>query len=130
MKLTLLNAVIQAEDYEKVRDWWIEMIDLELKQEWTEKFHYCELAKDGKYVVGIALASEMKAELSTPRNNAVVPQLQVEDAKVFLEELKEKGATVLFGPAHDADEDFWYGAFADVEGNQVWAISLPERLMF
>ena len=29
-------------------------LGLELKQEWTEKYHYAELVRDGRYVVGIA----------------------------------------------------------------------------
>lgn len=129
MKLSLLNAVIQAEDYEKVRDWWIEKIALELKQEWTEKYHYAELVSDGEFVVGIASAKEMGVTPSTPRTNAVMPQLQVEDAKAFLEELRAKGGTIVFGPSFDEDEKFWYGGFEDVEGNPVWVVSLPDRLL-
>ena len=129
MRLELLNAVIQAEDYEKVRDWWIEMIGLELKQEWTEHYHYAELVKDGKLVVGIASAKEMGVEPSTPRTNSVMPQRQVEDAKLFLEELKAKGGTVVFGPSFDEHEKFWFGGFEDVEGNPIWVVSLPDRML-
>ena len=129
MKLSLLNAVIQAEDYEKVRDWWIEVIGLELRQEWSDKYHYAELIKDGKFVVGIASAKEMGVRPSTPRTNAVMPQLQVEDAKVFLEDLKARGGTVVFGPSFDADEKFWFGGFEDVEGNPIWVVSLPDHLL-
>ena len=129
MKLALLNAVILAEDYEKVRDWWIRYLDLELKQEWTEKYHYAELVRDGRFVVGIASAAEMGAKLTTPRTNAVVPQLQVEDAKAFLEDLKAKGGTVVFGPSFDDDEKFWFGGFEDVEGNPLNARHVLERFL-
>lgn len=124
MKLTLLNAVIQAEDYETVRDWWIEVVGLELLQEWTQSYHYAELAKDGALVLGIAQAREMGVRLPTPRTNAVVVQLQVEDARTFLAELEAKGAKVLFGPSFQEDEGFWYGGFEDVEGNPIWVVSL------
>lgn len=129
MKLELLNAVIQAEGCDKVRDGWISTIGLELEREWTEPYHYAELGKDGKFVVGIASAREMGVKPSTPRTNAIMPQLQVEDAKAFLEELQAKGETVVFGPSFEEREEFWFGGFEDVEGNPVWVVTLPERLL-
>ena len=129
MKLRLLNAVILAQDYEKVRDWWIEVVGLELKQEWSKEYHYAELAKDGKFVVGIASAKEMGAEPMTPRQNGVVPQLQVEDCRAFLEQVKARGGDVPFGPSFDKVEKFWFGGFSDAEGNPVWVVELPERLL-
>jgi predicted enzyme related to lactoylglutathione lyase len=129
MKLRLLNAVILAQDYEKMRDWWIEVVGLQLKQEWTDKYHYAELAVDGRFVVGIASAEEMGAKPSTPRANGVVPQLQVDDVKAFLAQIQERGGDVPLGPSFDADEKFWFGGFSDVEGNPVWVVSLPERLL-
>ena len=54
MKLELMNAVIMAEDWVRVRDWWVEALDLEIDGEWTEHYHYAELKRDGKFVVGIA----------------------------------------------------------------------------
>ena len=129
MKLRLLNAVIMAEDYEKLRDWWIEVVGLELRQEWSEDYHYAELVHDGKFVVGIASASEMKCDPPTPRANAVVAQLQVGDVKAFLAQIKERGGDVPFGPSFDEKEKFWFGGFADGEGNPVWVVSLPEHLL-
>ena len=62
MKLELMNAVVMAEDYEKLRDWYIEALGLELQEEWTDQYHYAELVKDGRLVIGIADAKEMKVE--------------------------------------------------------------------
>ena len=129
MKLRLLNAVLLAEDYEKLRDWWIDVVGLELVGEWTEKYHYAELAHEGRFVVGIASAAEMGADPATPRRNGAVPQLQVDDVKAFLARIQEHGGDVPFGPSFEDDEKFWFGGFADCEGNPVWVVSLPERLL-
>lgn len=123
MKLALLNTVLLAEDYARLRDWWIRAIGLELAKEWSEDFHYAELVHDGRYVVGIADAAEMRAEPRTPRNNAALPQLQTDDVGGLLERVAKHGGTVVHGPARDAREGIWYGAFQDIEGNQVWVVS-------
>lgn len=122
-----MNAVVQAEDYQKVRDWWIDALELELMGEWTGTYHYAELGRDGKHVVGIASAQEMNVSPSTPRTNAVVPQLSVADVAGLLERVKAKGGEVPFGPSFEQDGGFWYGAFLDIEGNQVWVVSLPAQ---
>ena len=75
MKLELMNAVVMAEDYERLRDWYVDALELTLEEEWTEKYHYAELVRDGRLVVGIADAKEMGVTPGTPRTNAVVPQL-------------------------------------------------------
>lgn len=129
MKLRLLNAVLLAEDYARLRDWWIAALGLELKQEWTADYHYAELAFDGRFVVGIADAEEMGCVPHQPRRNTAVPQLQVDDVAAVLRRVKAHGGDVPFGPSFDAKESFWFGGFADIEGNHVWVVSLPERLL-
>ena len=129
MKLQLLNAVVMAEDYAALRDWYIDALDLELDAEWTENYHYAELKRDGRYVIGIADVKEMGL---TPvpkverKNQAVVAQLNVDDCRGFLARVKEKGGDVPFGPAYSDDEKFWYGAIADPEGNQCWVVEFPK----
>ena len=122
MTVRLLNAVLLAEDFARLRDWWIEVVGLELLQEWSDTYHYAELGKDGHIVVGIADAKEMDAAPPTPRANAVVTQLKVEDVKVFLARVAEKGGKVTFGPSFEEGEGFWYGGFEDGEGNAVWVV--------
>jgi predicted enzyme related to lactoylglutathione lyase len=94
MRLRLLNAVVLAENSAKLRDWYIEALGLELQQEWTEKYHYAELVKDGRLVVGIADAREMKVEPGERRRQAVAAQLDVEDLKGLLEQVKAAGGEV------------------------------------
>ena len=128
MKLRLMNAVVMAEDYEKLRDWYVDALDLELIGEWTEKYHYAELARDGRLVVGIASAEEMKVTPGDRKNATVVAQLNVDDARGFLARVKEKGGDVPFGPSWEEDEEFWFGGFADPEGNLVWVVEMPDQL--
>ena len=129
MRLELMNAVVMAADYVKLRDWYIDALELELKEEWTEKFHYAELVKNGKLVVGIADAKEMGVTPHEEKKNAtLVAQFNVDDVAAFLARVKEKGGAVPFGPSYDADNDLHFGGFADIEGNPGWVVQMPELL--
>ncbi len=121
--LHLHDAVILAEDYAKLRDWWIQVVGLELQKEVTAHYHYAKLGLGGTLVLGIASAREMGAAPPTPRANAVVPQLRVEDVHAFLAGLRARGGVVGFGPSFDEEGGFWYGGFEDGEGNPVWVVS-------
>lgn len=121
----LLNAVLLAEDYERLRDWWIDVVGLELLQEWSDGYHYAELGSEGHLIVGIADAKEMDTELPTPRANAAIAQLRVPDVQAFFAELERKGADIAFGPSFEEGEGFWYGGFRDGEGNAIWVVSGP-----
>jgi predicted enzyme related to lactoylglutathione lyase len=131
MRLELMNAVVLAEDYAALRDWYIYALGLELRQEWTEKFHYAELVKNGKLVVGIADAKEMGL---TPhphgekKNATVVAQFNVDDVPTFLANIREKGGHVPFGPSYDPNLDLHFGGFADIEGNPAWVVQMPKLL--
>ena len=131
MRLALMNAVILAEDYERMRDWYIDALELTLDGEWTEKYHYAELVRDGRFVVGIASAKEMGVEpvpKDARKHAAVVPQFNVDDCRAFLARIEAKGGEVPFGPTFEKDEGFWYGGFADPEGNPSWVVELPKQL--
>ena len=52
----------------------------------------------------------------------IVLQFEVDDLPAFIESFKERGGTVIFGPSFDKDDGFWYGAIADLEGNQIWLV--------
>ena len=128
MKLELMNAVVLAEDYEQLRDWYVDALDLTLDGEWTDKYHYAELKRDGKFVVGIATAAEMKVTPGDRKNASVVAQFNVDDVRGFLARVKEKGGDVPFGPSWEEDEKFWFGGFADPEGNLCWVVEMPDKL--
>lgn len=128
MKLELMNAVIMAEDYAALRDWYVRALDLEVAEEWTDKFHYAELVRDGRLVVGIADAKEMGITPGDRSRQAVVAQFNVEDVKAFLATIVERGGSVPFGPSYDPDLDLWFGCFADIEGNPAWVVQMPKLM--
>jgi predicted enzyme related to lactoylglutathione lyase len=128
VKLQLMNAVVLAEDYARLRDWYLETLELELEEEWTEHYHYAELVKDGRLVVGIADAKEMGVEPGERQRQAVVAQFNVEDVKAFLRRVEDAGGTVPFGPSLDETGGFWFGGFADLEGNPAWVVQMPEMM--
>ncbi len=131
MQLQLMNAVILAEDYERLRDWYMDALELDLDGEWTENYHYAELKRDGRFVVGIADAAEMKVEpvpKEARKHAAVVPQLNISDVRAFLARIEEKGGDVPFGPSFEKNEGFWFGGFADPEGNPFWVVEVPSQL--
>jgi len=121
LRLELLNTVVLAEDYARLRDWYIQALDLELQKEWTEDYHYAELVREGKYVVGVAAANEMRVAPHHPRNNTSVMQLQTDDIEALFARVKEQGGEI-HGPSYEAKEKFHYGSFRDPEGNEVWVV--------
>ncbi|MHC4862117.1 MAG: VOC family protein, partial [Planctomycetota bacterium] len=83
MELRLLNVVVMAEDYEGLRDWYVEALDLTVKGEWTEKYHYAELVSAGRFVVGIASAKEMNVTPGDRKSFTVTGQLVDDDVRVL-----------------------------------------------
>ena len=121
MKLELMNTVLLAEDYDRMRDWYIAALGLELEQEWSEDYHYAELVRDGKFVIGIADTHEMKVQPYAPRRNSTLMQLRVDDVEALFARVKEQGGEVQ-GPSFEEKEKFRYGSFTDPEGNSVWVV--------
>ena len=121
MRLEPHNTVLIAEDYASLRDWYVAVLDLEVKQEWTEDYHYAELVRDGTHVVGIALAKEMGVEPYLPRRNTAILQLRTDDIDELFARVREHGGTV-WGSKHDKKQGLRYGGFRDPEDNEVWVV--------
>ena len=51
-------------------------------------------------------------------------QFEVEDVKAFFEHLTANGGVAVFGPSLDKEYNFWYGGFADPEGNPYWVVDV------
>lgn len=120
--MKLLNVVICAEQYEALVDWYKEALDLEVILVESGEYHYTELGKDGKVIVGLTPAKEVEIQVSNPRNNASIMQIEVKDINALFARVKEKGGGLLFGPSLETQNGFYYGAFNDLEGNQIWVI--------
>ena len=120
------NVVVLAEDYARLRDWYIATLGLELLQEWSDSYHYAELARDGRVLVGIADTSEMGVQPVRPRRNSVLMQLTTDDIEALFERVKGHGANA-WGPKYSEEEDFGYGGFKDLEGNEIWVVQPGAR---
>ena len=121
MKISLINGVILAEDYEKLVDWYIKTFSLDIASRREKDYHYTELIQNGQAVVGIAKTEEMGVIPTKPRNNTVIIQIEVSDIQELFARVSDSGK-VLFGPSKDKDGAFIYGGLADPEGNQIWVV--------
>ncbi|MBC8384435.1 MAG: hypothetical protein H8E57_02825 [Candidatus Cloacimonetes bacterium] len=134
MEVKLINGIVLAEKYNELVNWYMETFKLEKKVSISEDYHYTELASEGKIILGIADAEEMKIKPVHPRSNTVVIQIAVHDISFLFQIVKATGGKVLFGPTKDEENDFTYGGIADMEGNEIWVIeeqediSIPEEL--
>lgn len=122
MNINLLNPVVLAEDYEKLIDWYVKTLNLNIKYQSKEGESYAELEHSGRLVVGIAKAEEMGVKPTTPRNNAVIIQLAVSDIRTLFDNVRKAGGRILFGPSLDEKGGYVYGGCADIEGNQIWVV--------
>jgi len=121
MKTSLINAVVLAEDYDKLVAWYIKTFSLDIAQKVEKGYYYTELAQDGYMILGIAKTKEMGVTPTRPKNNSVIIQLKVSNIRELFARVKNSGK-VLFGPSKDKDGGFRYGGIADPEGNQIWVV--------
>lgn len=89
----------------------------------TEGFDWTELARPGLRI-GITPARQMKAKLPRQSANAVILHLVSKDVRGLMRHVKKCGAKIQFGPTHNTEDGYWYGAFEDLEGNPIWVIDL------
>jgi predicted enzyme related to lactoylglutathione lyase len=122
MEISLLNAVILAQDYNNLVEWYKKTFALDIGTSVNEEYHYTELRKSGKFVIAIGDAKEMGVTPSEPRNNTLIAQFTVSDITIAFEKIRESGGKILFGPSYDEKWKFHYGGFNDIEGNQIWIV--------
>jgi predicted enzyme related to lactoylglutathione lyase len=116
------ESVILAENFKSLVEWYQSVLGFRVTRRFEEDYHYCNLENENGILLGIADAKEMGVSPGDRKNNTVVLQFQVADVRGFLEYLKKKGGSILFGPSMDKIDGFWYGSFADLEGNPFWVV--------
>jgi predicted enzyme related to lactoylglutathione lyase len=122
VKLDPRESVILAEDFQALVDWYQRVLGFEVTRLALEDYHYCNLENESGIRLGIAPAKEMGVISIDRKSNTVILQFQVADVKGFLENVREKGGDITFGPSLDKKEGFWYGGFSDLEGNPFWVV--------
>jgi uncharacterized glyoxalase superfamily protein PhnB len=116
------EPVILANEFSELLAWYRDALGFTVVNLIEEGFHYCNLETPSGIKLGIADAAEMGVVPNSPRNNAVVLQFEVDDVQELFSRLEQSGASITNGPLFNAKDEFWFGAFADPEGNPCWVV--------
>ena len=116
------EPVILASDFAALVDWYEAVLGFTVVRRFEDDFHYCNLETPTGIKLGIAAAEEMGVVPGDRRNNTVVLQFAAEDVRELFAHLESRGASITNGPSFDKDGEFWFGGFADPEGNPCWVV--------
>ena len=116
------ETVILATDFSALVSWYARVLGFTIVKLFEDGFHYCNLETPSGIKIGIADAKEVGVHPADRQNNAVVLQIEVDDLKQFFAHLEQAGASITKGPAYDEGGGFWFGGFADLEGNPIWVV--------
>ena len=116
------ETVILAEDFPAMVAWYRDVLGLRVTKLLEEHFRYANLETPTGVRIGITPAEQMGVRPGDRASATVVLQLEVDDLRAFFAEIEKAGATITGPPAYDKDPGFWYGGFADPEGNRFWVV--------
>ena len=122
MELNPRETVILVEDFDLMINWYCEVLGFKVTKRFEDGFHYCNLESEARIKLGIAVASEMQIELTDRSKNSVVLQFEVDEVKAFLKYISEEGGSITGEASFNAKDNFWFGSFADPEGNSFWVV--------
>ena len=122
MEVRPRETVILADDFKTLVDWYHEVLGFEVSKLFEDGFHYANLITSTGIRIGIADAKEMGVEPGDRSRNTVVVQIEADSVQDLFAHLRARGATITSGPSQDADVGFWFGSFADPEGNPIWVV--------
>ena len=122
MQLRPRESVILVEDFDSMVLWYQDTLGFTVKKRFDEGFHYCNLENDAGIKFGIALASEMQVSPKDRPQNSVVLQFEVDDVQAFLQHIEGQGGSITGEASYDSNDKFWFGSFADPEGNPFWIV--------
>ena len=116
------ETVILASDFRTLVAWYRDVLGFKVVQLFEEGMHYCNLEHESGIKIGIGDAGEAGVIPTNRAANTVVLQFEVNDLRGFFEHLQANGATITAGPSFDTQDQFWFGSFADPEGNPIWVV--------
>ena len=111
------ETVILAAGFSELVAWYRDVLGFSVVNLFEDGFHYCNLETPSGIKIGIADAQEMGVVPGDRRNNTVVLQFEVDDVRELFAHLKQTGASITNEPTFNKQDGFWFGAFADPEGN-------------
>ncbi len=116
------ETVILASNFAELVAWYQDVLGFTVDKLFEGDFHFCNLTSTAGIKLGIAAADEMAVLPGDRSNNTVVLQFEVDDVGEFFSYLAKEGATITGGPSLDERDKFWFGSFADPEGNPFWVV--------
>ncbi|MEC7370171.1 MAG: VOC family protein [Pseudomonadota bacterium] len=116
------ETVILAAGFSELVAWYRDVLGFSVVNLFEDGFHYCNLETPSGIKIGIADAQEMGVVPGDRRNNTVVLQFEVDDVRELFAHLKQTGASITNEPTFNKQDGFWFGAFADPEGNPYWVV--------
>ena len=116
------EPVILAVDFPSLVNWYRDVLGFRVVTLFEDNFHYCNLASRSGVTLGIADATEMGVTPVDRSCNTVLLQFEVDDLRDFLSSVERNGGSITFGPSFNEKDDFWFGGFADPEGNPFWVV--------
>jgi predicted enzyme related to lactoylglutathione lyase len=122
MELKPRETVILVEDFDVMIKWYCEVLGFKVTKRFEDGIHYCNLESESGIKLGLALASEMQVELTDRSKNSVVLQFEVDEVKALLKCISEEGGSITGEASFNAKDNFWFGSFADPEGNSFWVV--------
>ena len=116
------EPVVFAVDFAAMVAWYRDVLGFGVTRLYEDDYHYCNLESASGIRLGIADATEMGVEPLDRRRNTVVLQFEVDDVQAFFAHLLRHGGSIGFGLSYDEKGGFWFGGFADPEGNPCWVV--------
>ncbi|MFT4648593.1 MAG: putative glyoxalase superfamily protein PhnB [Glaciecola sp.] len=116
------ESVILAENFDAMVKWYCETLGFKITDLFEKDYHFAHLQTESGIRVGIGSAKEMGLEPKDRSKNTVLLQFEVDDLPGYFKHLVSAGAKALFGPSFDKENNFWFGGFADPEGNPWWVV--------
>lgn len=122
IKINPRETVILAENFNKLVNWYIDVLEFKEINRYEDDYFYSYLETDSGIKIGIADMKQMGVKNPNRRKNTTILQIEVEDVNSLFDYLKNKDCLFLFGPSFDKKDNYWYGSFTDLEGNEIWVV--------
>ena len=116
------EIVILADDFDLLVGWYRDVLGFDVVRFFNDTFQFANLETSTGIRLGIGSAVEMGVVPADRQQNTVVFQIEVDDVRGLFAHLEQNGATITGGPSFDEQMKFWFGSFADPEGNPVWVV--------
>jgi len=116
------ETVILADDFHAMVGWYRDVLGFSVSRLFENGVHFANLETASGIRIGIGMAKEVDVEPGDRSGNTVLMQFEVDDVASLLSHVAACGGRVDHGPAFSEADGFWFGAFADPEGNPCWVV--------